>query len=151
MGMTRKAQLLVAAVAIVVAGAVALVLVLSSEDEPANQATPNQQPPTTSQAGPACENVAILHLNTDKEMTDLADELRGDIRVLDLETETKQQAYERFKVIFKDKPELVEMARPEALPASLWVRPMLMSAEELGAQLTAEFPNAELSPRPDVC
>jgi cell division transport system permease protein len=36
--------------------------------------------------------------------------------------ETREQAYERFKQIFEAQPELVELARPQALPASLRVK-----------------------------
>ncbi|EHR49366.1 cell division protein [Saccharomonospora marina XMU15] len=36
--------------------------------------------------------------------------------------ENRDEAYERFKRIFEGQPELVELARPEALPASLHVK-----------------------------
>ena len=36
--------------------------------------------------------------------------------------ETREQAYERFKQIFETQPELVELARPQALPASFRVK-----------------------------
>ncbi|OLT46590.1 cell division protein FtsX [Saccharomonospora sp. CUA-673] len=36
--------------------------------------------------------------------------------------EDRQQAYERFQRIFEGQPELVELARPESLPASLHVK-----------------------------
>jgi hypothetical protein len=34
---------------------------------------------------------------------------------------TQQGAFEHFKEIYKDQPELVKLARPEALPASVQV------------------------------
>jgi hypothetical protein len=32
-------------------------------------------------------------------------------------------AWERFKILFADRPELVKLARVEAMPASLWLLP----------------------------
>ncbi|SDD88929.1 permease-like cell division protein FtsX [Actinokineospora iranica] len=48
--------------------------------------------------------------------------LRADPAVEDVDFENREQAYERFKRIFEAQPELVKLARPEALPASFRVK-----------------------------
>ena len=70
---------------------------------------------------PQCLVRADLYVDTDAAMQELATALRGDQRVKWLTTRTKQQAYEEFKRVFADRPELVEVARPEAFPASVRV------------------------------
>lgn len=76
-----------------------------------------------------------------------AEKLRTDQRISALGFEDQQHAFERFKVIFKDQPELVKLTRPEALPASVWVHPSdLISLDELTDQLRRELPSAEIKP-----
>ncbi|SDI99311.1 cell division transport system permease protein [Actinokineospora alba] len=48
--------------------------------------------------------------------------LRNDPAVEDVVFENRDQAFERFKRIFEAQPELVKLARPEALPASFRVK-----------------------------
>jgi cell division transport system permease protein len=48
--------------------------------------------------------------------------LRGDSLVKDVEHETRDEAYRRFKELFKDTPDLVENVKPEALPESFRVK-----------------------------
>lgn len=48
--------------------------------------------------------------------------LEGDPAVETVQFENRDQAFERFKRIFEAQPELVNLARPEALPASFRVR-----------------------------
>jgi cell division transport system permease protein len=53
---------------------------------------------------------------------DLMTQLKADPAVESVSFENRDQAFERFKRIFEAQPELVKLARPEALPASLHVR-----------------------------
>lgn len=59
----------------------------------------------------------------DSAMRQAAEALDEDDRIDWVRTETQQEAYERFKEIFAEQPDLVEMARPEALPASVTLLP----------------------------
>jgi cell division protein FtsX len=60
-------------------------------------------------------------------------------------TETRDQAYAEFLEIFKDQPELIDLARPAALPSSVQVKPADgVSTGQLAKHLRAEFPAAEV-------
>src|SRR5256885_10107627 len=53
---------------------------------------------------------------------DLRTELESDPAVQTVKFENRDEAFERFKRIFEAQPELVKLARPEALPASFHVK-----------------------------
>ena len=59
---------------------------------------------------------------TSQPCVDLRRELEKTQGVQSVVLETRDQAYERFKQIFEAQPELVELARPQALPASFRVK-----------------------------
>lgn len=135
----RSHPLLLVIAAGVLLGAAGVVIGLLGSESVEGSAIP--APPATSSPERPCSMEVTVFLDTDEEMRQVVEKLRGDRRVDALTTETKQQAYERFKVIFKDQPELVELARPEALPASVRVTPAgRMPTTELLRQLRAEFP-----------
>lgn len=48
--------------------------------------------------------------------------LESDSAVESVDFESRNDAYQRFKRIFEEQPQLVELARPESLPASLHVK-----------------------------
>lgn len=80
----------------------------------------------------------------DAAMNQAADTLRDDDRVASVKTETRQQAYQRFTEVFADQPELVELARPEALPASVTLLPAAdVHPGDLADAVTAEFPELD--------
>jgi FtsX extracellular domain len=80
----------------------------------------------------------------DPVMREAARTLEGDDRIASVATETQQEAYERFKVLFANQPELVELARPQALPASVTLLPADgVYAGDLADALTNEFPEIE--------
>lgn len=127
----RRPLLLIIAGLTVVAAAIVLVLV------PRDRAIAGN-------AVPKCFNEITIFVDTDAEMRQIAEKLGGDGRIATLNTETKQQAYERFKVIFKDRPDLVRLARPEAMPASVRVTAAdRIRPSELARQLEGEFPYAD--------
>ncbi|MEU6645862.1 permease-like cell division protein FtsX [Saccharomonospora sp. NPDC046836] len=59
---------------------------------------------------------------TSEPCTAIRQSLENNQAVESVVFENRTQAYERFKRIFEGQPELVELARPEALPASLHVK-----------------------------
>lgn len=59
---------------------------------------------------------------TQQPCVDLRRQLEATGGVESVVLETREQAYERFKQIFQAQPELVELARPQALPASFRVK-----------------------------
>jgi cell division protein FtsX len=124
---------LLAAVAIVFAAAVPTFLQVSQVTAVPVEGSPK----------PPC--FIDMYLKTDDEMRQLAGKLRDDQRVGELTTETKQQAYERFKRIFADQPDLANSSSPETMPAAVRLSPAEgTSKEELIGQLTAEHPEAEV-------
>ena len=51
-------------------------------------------------------------------------ELEADPMIAELKFETKDEAYNRFREMFKEAPDLVNAAQPESLPASFRVKPV---------------------------
>ncbi|TDV54125.1 permease-like cell division protein FtsX [Actinophytocola oryzae] len=137
--MTRRVGLVLwAAVGVVVAAFAAVtVLAVVTYDGPGTASRPLvPEVPRSS----VCLNKVILYFETDDEMRDAAARLRTHPQVESLIMETKAEAYERFKKIFADQPELVELARPEALPASVTIRPTPgTDADRLSKRLAADF------------
>lgn len=68
----------------------------------------------------------------------LKDELGQSSAVQDVQFQSQKQAYERFVELFSDSPELAQLAKPEALPASLRLK---MAEPEMFAQVRQEFEN----------
>ena len=60
---------------------------------------------------------------TDAQRTALRDALRADPAVRDLRYESRQQAFERFKLLWRDDPHLVSRGGPQQLPESFQLRP----------------------------
>jgi len=59
---------------------------------------------------------------TDAQQQALAAQLRTDPLVKDMTFETKDEAYKKFQVQFKDAPDLVKATKPDSLPASFRVK-----------------------------
>ncbi|RZS32211.1 cell division transport system permease protein [Herbihabitans rhizosphaerae] len=71
-------------------------------------------------------------------------ELESNTDVIDeVVFESREQAYERFRRIFEGQPELVQVARPEALPASLQVKLKNPDRPEVIAQTYATQPGVD--------
>jgi hypothetical protein len=58
---------------------------------------------------------------TEEQLAHLADVIPSLANVESATYESKEEAFERFKELFKDQPELIEDVSPEALPASFRV------------------------------
>lgn len=52
-------------------------------------------------------------------MAAAAERLKTDPRIRSVKTETKAEAYERAKALFKDDPELLDALTPDTMPASV--------------------------------
>jgi hypothetical protein len=100
---------------LVLAGAAVVTFVLVDSPKPAAAG-----PDACSTSGP---QQVIAYFEDDAGMRAAAGKLRDDDRIATLDTETKREAVERFKILFADQPELVKLVRPEAMPASLWLLP----------------------------
>ncbi|SDZ03464.1 cell division transport system permease protein [Amycolatopsis xylanica] len=66
----------------------------------------------------------------------LRDQLQSNTAVESVIFENREAAYERFKKIFESQPELVALARPDALPASFHVK---LKDPDRSAGVVAEF------------
>jgi cell division transport system permease protein len=80
---------------------------------------------------------------TPEQQEQLRTELEGEPVVREVFYESKQEAYERFRELFKDQPSLIESIDPDTLPASFRVRlenPQLFSVI---ADQFAAYPGVE--------
>lgn len=145
----RTIGLLAGAAVILVAVGVVIGVLLNGDDPAAGQeATRTSPPPSLTPLEQACLDagerltvqVYFVASGSDDHMRRAAEALRDDDRIAELTTETQAEAYARFKVIFKDQPDLVELARPESLPASVVAVPADdVSRAELAAALEDEL------------
>lgn len=80
----------------------------------------------------------------DSVMRRAAKTLAGDEQVTWVQTETRQQAYQRFRRIFAQQPDLLELVRPEALPASVTLLPADgVYPGDLAKAITGELPEID--------
>jgi hypothetical protein len=85
----------------------------------------------------------------DTPMLAAADRLRQDKQVVAIRTQTRPQAFEEFQRVFKDQPDLLKIARPEALPASIWlVTAHDTKPADLATRLQTDLPAAKINPDP---
>ncbi|GAB3875765.1 permease-like cell division protein FtsX [Kibdelosporangium lantanae] len=103
-----KLRVVVVAAILVAAAAVTTVLILNRDDATAD--------------ANVCRTITLF-FRTDEAMAKAVDQLRGDPDVTAIVAETKQQAYERFKKVYADQPELLELTRPEAIRATVALEP----------------------------
>jgi FtsX extracellular domain len=135
---TRTSLLIGSAVVLLTVVAVYALVLTGEETPPRRKEADAVEPPTTTVTPSALSSLTELCLDNggslrilvwfessdaDDEMRAAEAQLRGDDRISSLETETRDEAYVRFKEIFESRPSLVEQATPEALPASLEITP----------------------------
>jgi len=127
----------VAVTVVLLAGAAVVGFALTGSSGPAAAG------PGACSSGPGPRQVTV-YFDSDVEMRAAAEKLRGDERIADLDSETRGEAWQRFKVIFADQSVLVELVRPESLPSAVWVVPAdEISPEELTKRLVDELPAAD--------
>jgi hypothetical protein len=119
---------LVAAVALAVAGAVAgVVLPAERITGSAAMSRPPADPSTAlgrqclAEGGRLQLTIRFPGARADDEMRVAADALRDDPRAARVLTETRDEAFARFKKIFADQPDMLELVRPESMPAAIEV------------------------------
>jgi hypothetical protein len=127
------------AVAGLAAGVVAMIVTVSAVDlldGAAPPAAPPAGPPVMVAAGmrlpaPDCSanpvtadaTDAIIYLNaTDRQQSAIGEALNDDKRVVSVIFESREEAYARFLVLWKDSPDFVASVTPESLPSSYRLR-----------------------------
>ncbi|MGB9377181.1 MAG: permease-like cell division protein FtsX [Mycobacteriales bacterium] len=81
---------------------------------------------------------------TTQQRDNLRQQLQSDPLVQSLTYESKDQAYRRFRELFKDSPDLVNNTRPNALPESFRVKLKDPSKYSLAAQKYTGAPGVDL-------
>jgi hypothetical protein len=129
--------------ALVVAGAVFVVVVVlpaGDSDDSDDAAAAGHD---ACAAGPGPDQLVLYFdgQSADEDMRAAEKALRGDDRISGAEMETRHEAWERFKTMFAAQPELVKLAREEALPSTVW----LLAADgvtlaDLDEKLVDEYP-----------
>jgi hypothetical protein len=104
----------IAAAALVIAGAAVIILTANQPPRPRQEYVSSYQPDV-----PQCPNWVTMLFKTDEAMLQAAPQLERDTRFYDTVRETKAQNYERFKRTYADQPELIALAKVEAVPASV--------------------------------
>jgi FtsX-like permease family protein len=146
--MTRRVTLLLlTAVGVVVAAVAAVTVLVVVNYDGRSAAAVSALPGLPGSTG--CVKRVALYFPTDEEMEDVATALRNDTQVRSVKRMTKAENYERFKEIFADQPELVELARLEAMPASAEVSPVRgVDAEDLADRFRRDLPQSDVSVLP---
>ncbi|WP_414937557.1 permease-like cell division protein FtsX [Amycolatopsis sp. cmx-11-51] len=90
-----------------------------------------------------CGIQLVMYVETDQDMTAAAEKLREDPKARRVLTETKRQAYERFREMFASRPDLLEQTSQDALPAVVHLVPVTgTDPEAWAADLRQRFPKA---------
>ncbi|UUV33624.1 permease-like cell division protein FtsX [Amycolatopsis roodepoortensis] len=143
----RRLLWVVGVVAVLVVAAVvttAVVVLNRVTDPPAPAALPRDTGPVPLGERELCGLRLAVFIDADEDMNTAAQALRDDPKARRVFTETKAQAYERFKELFANKPELLENATPDALPAVVHLVPVAGTDVEAWAnELRQRFPEAK--------
>ncbi|MFE6617472.1 permease-like cell division protein FtsX [Amycolatopsis sp. NPDC057786] len=143
----RRLLWVVGVVAVLVVAAVvttAVVVLNRVTDPPAPAALPRDTVPVPLGERELCGLRVLMAVGADADMTTAAQALRDDPKARRVFTETKAQAYQRFKKIFADRPELLELTTPDTLPAAVHVVPVAgTDVEGWANELRQRFPDAE--------
>ncbi len=95
----------------------------------------------TGAAVPYCTEI-VISTKTDEGMRVAERELRADPRVREVTARTKQENFEHFKKVLANQPELLEIARVEAIPATVNVVEQLGVDAEPFADELAQYGKA---------
>lgn len=132
--------LIVVGALVLVSAAVAVTVVfLTGRSE-----TPALPPAAPVPAQTACTGYLMVSVKTDEEASSTAEALRDDPQVAATFAETRDETYERFKEVFKDRPDLLGQVRPESVSASVSLVPAgPIDLEQWAVQIRARFPTAD--------
>ncbi|MDQ7908268.1 permease-like cell division protein FtsX [Phytohabitans sp. ZYX-F-186] len=114
------------------AGGVAGVVTVLATVVAVNLATAPPSIPTAMSLaiGPGCSQpvevvdeiaVFLRHDVTDRQLADLDESLRSDPRVRQVRFQTREAAYEKFKEMYRDAPDLIAAVKPRQIPESFRV------------------------------
>ncbi|MFD5245368.1 permease-like cell division protein FtsX [Amycolatopsis sp. NPDC058340] len=144
---SRRLLWVVAAVAVVVLAAVvttAVVVLNQVTEKPVPAALPRDAAPVPLGKRELCGLRLAVFIDTDEDMIATAQALRDDRKARRVLTETKAEAYERFKMLFADRPELLELTTPDTLPAVVHLVPVAgTDVQAWAGELRQRFPKAE--------
>lgn len=100
----------------------------------------------------SCKQPARIWFDTDEEMRAAAKSLRADPRITSVTTETQAEAVVKAKEMFKDDPEMLDLLKPGALPASVEVTSASgVDMKDLVDDLTGTLPGAADKPYDPTC
>lgn len=138
----------IAAVVAVLAAVAVVVFVSTSGSEGDDEARGGSPKPEVPAPGwEDCDrghSHVIVYFETDEEMTAADRTLRADQQIAATAPSTKAENFERFKELFADQPELVKIARVEAIPASVAVLPAQdVDLDGLADRLRAKYPGED--------
>jgi hypothetical protein len=136
----------VGAVAVLFLAAVATTAIVVLDritEPPAVAALPRDTTPVPLGKRELCGIRLVMFIETDEDMAVVAQALRDDPKARRVLTETKAQAYERFKKLFASQPERLALTPPEAIPAGVHLLPATgTDPEGWAAELRQRFPQA---------
>lgn len=122
----------------------AVVVLNRVAEPPAPAALPRDTVPVPLGERELCGLRLLMAIGADADMAVAAQVLQDDPKARRVFTETKAQAYERFKKLFADRPEMLKLATPDVLPAAVHLVPVAGTDVEVWAnELRRRFPRAE--------
>ncbi|MFD9960904.1 hypothetical protein [Amycolatopsis sp. NPDC058986] len=135
-------KILIPVLVLAAAAGVGLALLVARLVEP--EALPVDTNPVPAAGRNVCGASVTMYFDTDEMMTRASGSFHGDPKTRRVFTETRAEAWERFKRIFADHPNLVENSDPAAMPASLNLLPQRgVDLEEWAAELRRRYPEAK--------
>lgn len=136
-----------AALAVLVVAGVVVGLFLTGPGDATPKADPapgTSRPAGTTTASTDCALQVSIEVAGDDQAAPIVSKLREDPQASSVALQTQQQTYEIFESEFQDEPSLAEIARPQALPAVVWVHPAPgVDPVHLADVYRARFPTAQ--------
>ncbi|UMP03984.1 permease-like cell division protein FtsX [Amycolatopsis sp. EV170708-02-1] len=142
----RLLWVVVAAAALVLAAVATTAVVLLNQvaERPVPAALPRDTAPVPLGERELCGLRLAMFIDADEDMVAAARTLQDDQKARRVLTETKAEAYERFKKLFADRPELLELTTPDTLPAVVHLVPVAGTDVPAWAdELRQRFPKAK--------
>ncbi|MFE0026215.1 hypothetical protein [Amycolatopsis sp. NPDC059021] len=135
-------KILIPVLMLAAAAGVGLALLVARLVQP--EALPVDTNPVPAAGRNLCGASVTMYFDTDELMTRASGSFHGDPKTRRVFTETRAEAWERFKRIFAEHPDLVENSNREAMPASLNLLPQRgVDLEEWAAELRRRHPEAK--------
>ncbi|ONI76929.1 hypothetical protein ALI144C_32925 [Actinosynnema sp. ALI-1.44] len=137
---------IIAAIALVIAGAATIVLAANQPERPRDYSyTRETRDPSLP---PACMHRFEISFRTDAEMIKASDSLENDRRFYNPSFMTQAQNYERLKQTFANQPEVLKLLREDTVPATGTLFPSYSdpgNTRELIEELRREYGSARVT------